>query len=261
MKGYFDADRYRTDRDTPRYLGDKMMLGGRWYFLIRFIALVFKSRSLALQGKFDTRTWGAISNEIFRLIENCGGRFDISGLENIENCQGPVVFVGNHMSILETMILPGIIAPVKEVTFVVKDSLVRHPVFGPVMRARNPIVVNRKDSREDFKTVMTEGEELLANGISVLIFPQSTRSVDFIPEDFNTLGVKLARSAHVQVIPFALKTNFWGNGKYLKDLGPIERSRPIYMSFAKPLRVSGTGKDENKQIIEFISAHLAEWRD
>ena len=165
------------------------------------------------------------------------------------------------MSTLETMVFPCIIAPLMEVTFVVKDSLVKHPFFGPIMRARKPIVVSRSNSREDFKTVMNLGQALLANGTSIIVFPQNTRTVDFIPKEFNSLGVKLANNAKVQVIPIAIKTDFWGNDKYLKDLGPINRKKPIYMAFGEPFSIAGSGKEENNRIIEFISSHLVKWND
>ena len=73
------------------------------------------------------------------------------------------------------------------------------------MRSRNPIVVGRTDPRKDFETVMNGGAERLKNGISIIIFPQSTRSLDFKPEEFNSLGVKLAKKAGVQVVPVAIK--------------------------------------------------------
>ena len=145
------------------------------------------------------------------------------------------------------------------VTFVVKDSLVEHPFFGPIMRSRNPIVVSRSNSREDFQTVMKMGQKSLAEGMSIIIFPQSTRMAEFRPKEFNSLGVKLARSAKVRVIPIAIKTDFWGNGKYLKDLGPIDRSKPIHIAFGEPLSIEGSGKEENEFIIEFIRSHLAKW--
>ena len=108
---------------------------------------------------------------------------------------------------------------------------------------------------------MKMGQKLLSEGTSIIIFPQSTRTVEFRPKEFNTLGVKLARTAKVQVIPIAIKTDFWGNAKYLKDFGPINRSKPIHMAFGKPLLIEGTGKEENELIIEFISSHLAKWKD
>jgi 1-acyl-sn-glycerol-3-phosphate acyltransferase len=163
------------------------------------------------------------------------------------------------MSTLETMVLPGIIAPLMEVTFVVKDSLTRHPLFGPVMRARDPIVVTRKNAREDFQTVMIKGRECLAKGTSLVIFPQSTRTVEFVPDEFNSLGIKVAKAADVKVLPLALKTDFWGNGKYLKELGPLHRKLPIHMVFGSPFAVHGNGKDDHKKTIDFLMENLQRW--
>ncbi len=143
-------------------------------------------------------------------------------MENITKSAGPVLFISNHMSTLETMIFPGIIAPHRELTFVVKESLVRHPFFGDVMRSRNPVIVGRTDPRKDFEAVMNGGVDLLSKGISIVIFPQSTRSIVFKPEEFNSLGVKLAKKAGVEVVPVAIKTDFWGNGKWMKELGPLD---------------------------------------
>jgi 1-acyl-sn-glycerol-3-phosphate acyltransferase len=162
------------------------------------------------------------------------------------------------MSTLETMVLPGLIAPHREVTFVVKESLVKHPLFGHVMRSRDPIVVGRTDPRKDFEEVMTKGMQLLSRGTSIVIFPQSTRSVDFKPEEFNTLGVKLAKKAGVKVVPIALKTDFWGQGKLIKELGPLDHKKTIYFKFGEPFSLSGSGKTENQKIIDFIQSSLKE---
>ena len=261
QKVFFTTDSYHTKEDTPRFLLDRLMFNTRLYFMSKYFSIVLKSRSLALKGQYDTEPWALSSYDVFKLIEGCGGRFHFTGLDNLHKCQGPVVFISNHMSTLETMVFPCIIAPLMEVTYVVKESLVTHPFFGPIMRSRNPIVVSRSNSREDFQTVMKMGQKLLAEGTSIIIFPQSTRTVEFIPKEFNSLGVKLARTAKVQVIPIAIKTDFWGNDKYLKDFGAISRNKPIHMAFGEPLTIEGTGKEENELIIEFISSHLAQWKN
>ncbi|ODA38993.1 lysophospholipid acyltransferase family protein [Desulfosporosinus sp. BG] len=260
-KGFFSTDSYHTKDNTPRLLLDRLMLNTRLYFMGKYFSIVLKSRRVVLKGQYDTKAWASSSYDVFKLIEGCGGRFHITGLKNLHKCQGPVVFISNHMSTLETMVFPCIIAPQMDVTFVVKESLVKHPFFGPIMRSRNPIVVSRSNSREDFQTVMKTGQKLLEEGTSIIIFPQSTRTVEFRPKEFNSLGVKLARSAKVQVIPVAIKTDFWGNDKYLKDLGPIDRSKPIHMAFGEPLSIKGSGKEENEAIIEFISSHLVKWNN
>lgn len=256
MQPVFPGNTYDTPENHPRFLMDRLFFNSRWFFAGGYIHEIRKARSLAVKGQYDNKAWVQSSHNILRLIEGCGGRIHLRGLDNLYKCKGPVVFISNHMSTLETFVFPCIIAPVMDVTFVVKESLVKHPFFGPVMRSRNPIVVNRKNPREDFQTVMTEGKRLLENGTSLIVFPQSTRSVEFIPEEFNTLGIKLAKSANAQALPVAIKTDFWGNGKILKDLGPVHRNAPIKMTFGEPFSIQGNGKDDHQRVIEFITTNI-----
>jgi 1-acyl-sn-glycerol-3-phosphate acyltransferase len=259
-KSYFDSSDYHTPEKKRLSLWERAIYNSRLYFTLKYAGTVFSTRSQALKKVYDTQAWIDSSFEIFRFIENAGGRFHITGKENVISPEGPLLFIGNHMSTLETMILPCIVGPYRETTFVVKDSLVRHPLFKDVMLSRNPIVVGRTDPRKDFETVMTKGTELLSNGISLIIFPQSTRSLEFNPAEFNSLGVKLAKKAGIKVVPFALKTDFWGNGKVIKELGPINATKEIYFKFGEPFIVEGNGKTGNQKIIDFIQSSLKEWQ-
>ena len=185
QKGYFDSYSYHTPEKKSLAFKEKILLNSRLYFTFKYAAAVLRSRKEAIRKVYDTKAWADSSFEIFRIIEKTGGKFHITGMENITRSAGPVLFISNHMSTLETMIFPGIIAPHREVTFVVKESLVKHPLFGDVMRSRNPIVVGRTDPRKDFEAVMNGGVDLLSKGISIIIFPQSTRNLEFKPEEFN----------------------------------------------------------------------------
>jgi 1-acyl-sn-glycerol-3-phosphate acyltransferase len=259
QKGYFDSYSYHTPEKEILSIKEKILLDSRIYFALGYAAVVLRTRKEAIRKVYDTKAWTDSSFEIFRIIEKTGGKFHITGMENITKSAGSVLFISNHMSTLETMILPSIIGPHKELTFVVKESLVKHPLFGDVMRSRNPIVVGRTDPRKDLEAVMNGGVDLLRNGISIVIFPQSTRSLKFKPEEFNSLGVKLAKKAGVEVVPIALKTDFWGNGKLIKELGPLDHNKQIHIKFGEPMRVSGNGKEENQRIIDFIQSSLKEW--
>lgn len=260
MKTLFNNDIYDTPKENKRVILDKLLMGTRWYFVGGYVNEIIKARTLALKEAYTTEQWVKSSYNVFKLIEKCGGRVHLRGLDNIKAGQGPVVFISNHMSTLETFVFPCLIAPHKEVTFVVKESLVKHPLFGPVMRSRNPIVVGRSNPREDLQTVMKKGQKLLAGGTSVIIFPQSTRTPDFEPEQFNSLGIKVAKTAGVQVVPVAIKTDFWENGAILKDVGPVNRSNDVYMSFGEPFTIEGNGKAEHHRVVDFISQHLAQWK-
>jgi len=259
LKGYFDSYTYNSPVKSSTNLWDKIIHCNRLYFTLKYAGVVFRTRREAKRGLYDTKAWADSSIYIFRFVEKAGGVYRISGMENIAKEPAPVVFIGNHMSTLETMVLPGLIAPHREVTFVVKESLVEHPLFGHVMRSRDPVVVGRTDPRKDFEAVMTKGMELLAKGVSIVIFPQSTRSVEFKPEEFNSLGVKLAKKAGAKIVPIALKTDFWGVGKVIKELGPLDSKKYIYFKFGEPFAVTGAGKEENQKIIDFIETSLNEW--
>ena len=163
------------------------------------------------------------------------------------------------MSTLETFVLPCIIQPYRDVTFIVKRELIEYPVFKHVMIHRDPIVVGRVNPRDDLKAVLEGGEERLGRNISIIVFPQTTRKVEFDTKQFNTIGVKLAKRAGVPVVPFALKTNAWGNGKRIKEFGKIDPTRPIHICFGEPLTVSGGGREEHEFIIQFVTSKLKEW--
>jgi 1-acyl-sn-glycerol-3-phosphate acyltransferase len=256
---YFDSSDYDT-KGKVSWSFFRWVLQDNWfYFLSRYMMLVIRTRREVLKNVYGKKEWADSSFEIFRLIEKIGGKFHITGMENISRSSDPVIFISNHISTLETMIFPGLIAPHRDVTFVVKESLVKHPLFGPLMRSREPVIVGRTDPRKDFETVMTHGSELLSKGISIIIFPQSTRSDVFRPEEFNSMGVKLAKKAGVMVVPIAIKTDFWGNGKIIKEVGPLNHLKPIMIKIGEPFSVTGNGKEENQKIIDFITGNLKEW--
>jgi 1-acyl-sn-glycerol-3-phosphate acyltransferase len=256
---YFDSHNYDTPVKASRSFSDWVFEDNWFYFLSKYMMIVLRTRREALNEEFHDKEWADSSFEIFRLIEKIGGRFHITGMGNIARDKDPVVFISNHISTLETMVFPGLIAPLRQVTFVVKDSLVKHPLFGPLMRSREPVVVGRTDARRDFETVMNKGTELISKGISIVVFPQSTRSDVFKPGEFNSIGVKLAKKAGVKIVPVAIKTDFWGNGKIIKEIGPLNHLKPIMIKFGEPFEVYGNGREENQQVIDFITENLKEW--
>ena len=259
MDTYFPGDNYSTDPNTARLFLDRLLLGSRWGLYLSFARVVFDSRAASVKGIYDDEAFARSSHRILRMIEGCGGRFEVEGLDNLRKIDGPVVFASNHVSTLETLIFPVLITPIKPVTYVVKEKLTRAAIFGPIMRSRNPITVTRKDPRRDLDSVMKTGPRILAEGTSVIIFPQSTRRAVFTAEQFNSLAVKLAGRADVPVLPVAIKTDFWDNGRILRGFGPLRRERTIHFAFGEAIPVAGRGKTEHVQVVTFIREHLRNW--
>lgn len=225
-----------------------------------FLRLILGYRSAVLRGKGDGDDYfSARSLEVIRRLEHCGCRFEISGLNHLRCLQGPAVFVSNHMSTLETVALPGIIHPLRPSTFVVKNSLVKGFIFGPIMRSRDPVVVTRKSPRADLVAVLREGRRRLNQGISVVLFPQGTRRRAFHMDRFNSLGVKLARNSKVPVVPLALKTDCWSNGLLIRPLGRIQPERTIRIAFAPPIGPLDASTDAHEKTLAFIIDKLTQW--
>lgn len=192
----FDANWYLT---SPRTLSFLSRISPNLGFYAPMIWIVFKAGCNAMRNQYDGEAWTQSSEGIAHALESVGCRIEATGLEHFRSLEGPCVFIGNHMSTLETFVLPSMIQPWKDVTFVVKESLLKYPFFGPVLGSREPIVVGRSNPREDLVAVLEGGEARLKQGRSVIVFPQSTRSSVFDPAHFNTIGVKLAKRAGVPV--------------------------------------------------------------
>ena len=255
---YGMGDTYRGPRVTP---GLAARVAPRLAFYTRLFAgpVAWLSRRAA-KGRSDDAAWAYSSDWVADLMERMGCPVDIDGMDAIDAAGEACIFVANHMSTLETFMLPGIIRPRRPVTFVVKESLVSMPFFGPIMRSRDPIVVGRKNPREDLAAVLDGGVERLSRGLSLVIFPQSTRSLTFDERHFNSIAVKLARKAGAPLVPLALKTDAWGQGKKIKELGPVKPGMPIRYRFGAPLTGSGNGTEEQAAICAFIAGALAEWQ-
>ncbi len=254
-------DAYRTDPLSRVGVLSRILGALRVPFLFypTMVRVVITASRRASRGDYHDAEWVASSLASIRALEEAGCRLEIEGLDRVRAAAGPVVFVANHMSTVETFALPALIQPLKPVTFVVKASLMTARIFGPVMRSRNPIAVGRFNPREDYATVMKEGTVRLGGGISVIVFPQTSRSTVFEPAEFNSLGVKLARRAGVPVLPVALKTDAWENGRRLKDLGHLVPSRTIRFWFGETIPIRGTGAAEQAELVRIISGKLAEW--
>jgi 1-acyl-sn-glycerol-3-phosphate acyltransferase len=228
-------------------------------FYYDMVKIVFNAARVSCKGLYTAERWVHDSYCIGQAMEKLGTNITIEGYENLEQSDKPCVFIGNHMSTLETFFLPSIIQPKKDVTFIVKKSLLNYPGLGPVLKSRNPIALTRKNPREDLVNVLENGQKILKSGRSIIIFPQGTRFPEVNIEDFSTLGIKLAKKANVPIIPLALKTDAWGTNRLTKNFGAISPQLPVHIRFGQTIEIQGNGKEEHAQCMEFISKSFQEF--
>jgi 1-acyl-sn-glycerol-3-phosphate acyltransferase len=247
---------YRTPQNQSWWLASRFP---GLFLYTRIIQVTLAAARRCSRNAYTLDKKIASSASVLRTLERIGANVEVQNMSAFIELKTACVFVANHMSALETFILPCFIMPYRRITFVVKKSLTRYPILKHAINSLDPIVVDRKHPRKDLKTVLEQGVNCLKQNISVLLFPQTTRSLDFDPAQFNTLGIKLSKKSHMPIVPIALKTDAWGIGHRLKDIGKIDPSKPVRMAFGDPIPVSGNGKQEHREILSFIGETLRKW--
>ncbi len=255
----------KLDLNNDEYRSPPTRVGwfARWFpslsFHCRFLWIVLAASRLAKRGLYDDEAWQSSCTNIVRALERVGARFEVTGLNHVREATTPCLVVGNHISTLETVVLPELLRDLSPLTFVVFQRLLEVPVFKHVMRSRDPIAVRQISARDDFKAMLTGGVERIERGMSLIVFPEGDRMKTFERAKFNTIGVKLAVRTQVPIIPLAVQTHAWPMGGPFGYLGRIDPSQPVRIAFGPPILTTDRGAAAQDAIIAFIEAKLAEW--
>ena len=167
----FTENTYDTPENFPRSVWEYLTLGTRASFYLRNFYVFYDSGKSCRANDFSGQKQADNAVKNFRIVESCGGKIHLRGLDNLSRFSGPAVIIGNHMSLLETALMHAFIRPRREFCFVIKRSLLDIPYFGDIMRYLGCIPVDRANPRDDFRTVMEEGKKRAAEGKSASSSP------------------------------------------------------------------------------------------
>jgi len=169
----------------------------------------------------------------------CGVRYRIIGRENIPDY--PVVVLSNHQSTWETFFLYQAFEPAVPI---LKKELLKIPFFGWALRLQKPIAIDRSKPREATKSMLSQGSKRLLNGMSVIVFPEGTRSPAGMLGRFSRGGAQLATATSTPVVPVIHNAgNCWPSGQWHKRPGEIT------VVIGKP--VISEGKSAHQLLDEF----------
>lgn len=130
----------------------------------------------------------------------CGIKVKVSGLDHVkEGVQN--IYMANHQSIFDIFTLL-VYLPVG-FKFVLKQELMKVPLFGSAMKGAGYISIDRGNPRKAVKS-MNEAAEKIKHGASVLIFPEGTRSQDGRLQTFKSGGFHLALKSGADIVPVAI---------------------------------------------------------
>lgn len=147
----------------------------------------------------------------------CGIRYRVEGMENLTG--RACVVVANHQSSWETIFLATLFP---QLCILLKRELLSIPFFGWALRLLQPIAIDRENPRAALKQLVEEGAARLAQGNSVLVFPEGTRVESGQALRFTRGAAQLAIRAGADVLCVAHDAGkCWPGRKLVKRPGLI----------------------------------------
>jgi 1-acyl-sn-glycerol-3-phosphate acyltransferase len=182
-----------------------------------------------------------------------GAKVEVQGLEHLDRNQ-PYVFVSNHQSTIDIPAL--FVALPWNTRFVSKKALMYVPFLGWYMWLAKFIFVDRGNPRTAIAS-LDKAAQQIRDGISIIVFPEGTRSPDLTVKPFKKGPFALAMKAGVPIVPIALE----GTGKIMPKNRWVITPGTIKVLVGKPIDPKAFGDDRLGLIAAVRSAiidqHLA----
>jgi len=189
-----------------------------------------------------------------------GLRIEWEGLEKVPS--GPCVFMANHQSYFDAISI-GAYLP-RPPRFVAKRVLTLIPIFGQLLIATGHVIIDRGNPRQAFGA-LDRGAEKIRKGISILVFPEGTRSRDHRLGPFKKGGFVLALKAGAPIVPVSVTgtRSMMPKGKFSfkrPKLVRVKIGEPIASSQFDPAGKEKLISEVRKAMIRGFGADTPEWK-
>lgn len=215
------------------------------FFLIPCISvytLVLGTLSLASMpgdrsGRFAHRCARAWS---WLILATTGVRIDVEGREHLMPGT-PCVFVANHQSIYDIPIVFWSLPT--QLRIIAKESLGRFPVLGAHLRRTGHLLVNR---RQPGAMVLRQVSGLMNRGVSLIVFPEGTRSADGHVGRFRGGIFLMAIQAGLPIVPVSLS----GSRHVMKKGRLMTCPGRVQLTVHPPIEIVGDSAEAAKAAAE-----------
>lgn len=160
------------------------------------------------------------------------------------------VFLSNHQSLFD---IPALLATCPgQVRFLAKRSLFRIPVFGWAMAAGGFIPIDRGDrstARQSFAAAISR----LRGGVSIVLFPEGTRSLSDELLPFERGGFLLALKTGLPIVPVGIE----GTRRVQHRGNWAIRPRRVAVRYGAPIRPADYGLRRKGELIGEVRRQIA----
>jgi len=193
------------------------------------------------RGSTDTmhslvRYWGKL------ICWLSGVSVQVEGAEKLERNR-PYIFAANHQSQFDIIALQGYLD--FNYRWLAKKELFKVPIWGTAMKLAGYISVDRAHGRQAIKSLDAAAQRI-AEGTSVVIFPEGTRSKDGKLQPFKSGGMVLAIKSGVPLVPVAIS----GTHEILPKGGVTLRPGNIVIRIGYPIETKDYKTNRKHELAE-----------
>lgn len=232
---------------AARYLV-ALVLGTLWYGSLVIVAAIVR-RPHERGGIYEraTRGWARL------LLRAAGVNVTVEGTERLSQTEAQVV-VANHQSWFDILALFCVL-PV-ELRFVAKKELFAIPFFGWALRALGHVRLDRANLKAAIEAYEVASRYIREQRLSVLVFPEGTRSRTGALQPFKAGPFVLAIQSGAPIVPVYVAGTFG-----ILPKGSI-RVRPsdVHVLIGRPIAAAGLTIEDRDALRNRAHAEVARLR-
>ncbi|HEY6004520.1 MAG TPA: lysophospholipid acyltransferase family protein [Anaeromyxobacter sp.] len=162
--------------------------------------------------------------------------------------KGPFIVVANHQSILDILLLSRV---PREMKWIAKEELFRIPWVGWMLRMSGDIPIRRGDA-ESGGEALARARTYLARGMSVMLFPEGTRSKTGQLLPFKSGAFRLAAETGIPVLPVAVH----GTARGMPKGGPWVNPCRATARLLEPVDSAAYGSDGGNRLRDEVRRRI-----
>ncbi len=185
------------------------------------------------------------------LLLVAGVRVEVEGLEHARRDRAQVL-MANHQSIFDVWALMAAL-PVS-LRFVAKGELARVPLFASACRAAGHVFIDRGRAFQATAAIRVAGERMRREGLTLVMFPEGTRSPDGSLGPFRRGTFALAIDLGAPLIPAAVV----GGGAVSPPGRRSVHPGTIHVRLGEPLSMEGLELADRKDLLDRTRAAICD---
>ena len=213
------------------------VVGGAVHMLLRLV-----NRARRLQGAFE-RLW------FWVVLHLAGVEVRVHGQGHLERGRSYII-MPNHRSWFDVPALHWALGH-RDVRWVGKKEIVRVPFFGWAFGLSRHIEIDRRN-REKAISAIRRAAEVTGAGVSIVIFPEGTRSYTQEPLPFKKGGFHLALDTGLEILPVAVA----GTERVMRRGEWTIRPGKVDVIFCEPVASAGRRKADLPLLMETVRERI-----